>query len=65
MHFFLHDPANAEKRAQFGQYWGAAHMHAFYESLRYAFLTKFNQHISDMTAVIVLKFKNFSGPVSL
>ena len=30
-------------------------MHAFNESLRYAFLTKFDQHISDMTAVIVLK----------
>ena len=28
-HFFLHDPANAEKRAQFGQYLGSEHMHAF------------------------------------
>ena len=31
-------------------------MHAFYKSLRYAFLTKSDQYISDMTAVIVLKF---------
>ena len=30
-------------------------MHAFEESLRYGFLTKFDQHISDMTAVTVLK----------
>ena len=28
-HFFLHDPANTEKRAQFGEYCGAVHMHAF------------------------------------
>ena len=35
-------------------------MHAFYENLRYAFLTKFDQQISDMTAVIVLKF-NYNG----
>ena len=27
--FVLHDPANAEKRAQFGKYLGAVHMHAF------------------------------------
>ncbi len=56
INFFLHDPANAEKRAQFGQYWGAVHMHAFYKNLRYAFLTKFDQYIRDMTTVIVLKW---------
>ena len=38
-----------------GQY-TILHMHAFYESLRYAFLMKFDQHVSDMTAVNVLKF---------
>ena len=30
-------------------------MHAFQESLRYAFMTKFDQHTSDMTEVIALK----------
>ena len=35
-------------------------MHAFEESLKYVFLTKFYQHMSDMTAVIVLKFKKKS-----
>ena len=30
-------------------------MHAFYESLIYGVLTKCDQHISDMTAVTVLK----------
>ena len=28
-HFSLHDPADAEKRAQFGRYIGAEYMHAF------------------------------------
>ena len=55
--FLAFSPANAEKRAQFGQYLGAVHMHAFQDSLIYAFVTKFDQHISDMTAVIVLKHK--------
>ena len=32
--------------------------HAFSESLRYAFLTKFDQQISDMTAMTVLTFDN-------
>ena len=28
-HFFLHDPADAETGAQFGEYCGAVHKHAF------------------------------------
>ena len=39
-------------------------MHAFQEGLRYNLLTKFDQHISDMTAITV-KIKQFSEPVSL
>ena len=27
--FALHDPADAEKRTQFGEYYGVLHMHAF------------------------------------
>ena len=44
---FLLDPVDAEKRAQFGK-----------KNLRYGF----DQHISDMTAVTVLKLKlNYQG----
>ena len=40
-------------------------MHTFYESLRYAFLTKFDKHIRDMTAVIMLKNSQVQFPYDL
>ena len=40
----------------FCQYWRATHMLAFQKSLRYVILTKFWEHIGDMSAVTVYNF---------
>ena len=56
-HFFLHDPANAEKRAQFGKILRGSTHACILREPEICFLTEFDQRISDMTAVIVLKLK--------